>query len=79
MVTVKSIPGISATIYRQSCAKKDRNGHQREYVSFMVAYSLLGKLRREHIADLDKAVEAGKRFHVGGESCRVASGTTAEK
>ena len=54
-VTVKGIPGISATIYRQKQAKGDA-----VYVSYTLAYSLLGKLKRETYADLDKAKAAGE-------------------
>ncbi len=54
-ITVKGVPGISATIYRQ----KQRKGGA-DYVSFTLAYSLLGKLRRETFSDLAVAEQAGE-------------------
>jgi integrase len=54
-VTVRGIPGISATIYRQ----KQRKG-KAQYVSFTLAYSLLGKLKRQTFADLGEAEQAGQ-------------------
>src|SRR6266516_2255183 len=53
-VTVKGVPGISATIYRQ----KQRKGKAR-YVAYTLAYHLLGKLKRETFADLAEAERAG--------------------
>src|ERR1035437_4809868 len=53
-VAVKGIPGITATIYRQKQTKAEA-----EYVSFTLAYSLLGKLKRQAFADLGEAEEAG--------------------
>jgi integrase len=64
-VTVKGIPGISATIYRQKQRKGDA-----VYTSYTLAYSLLGKLKRETFSDLDKAESAGEdaiRRIAGGE------------
>jgi Phage integrase family len=54
-VTVKGITGISATIYRQKQTKGEA-----EYVSYTLAYSLLGKLKRETFADPGKAAAAGE-------------------
>ena len=54
-VTVKGIPGISATIYRQKQTKGET-----EYVSYTLAYSLLGKLKRQTFADLGEAVRVGE-------------------
>jgi hypothetical protein len=51
-VTVKGIPGISATIYRQKQTKGET-----EYVSYTLAYSLLGKLKRQTFADLGEAAD----------------------
>jgi site-specific recombinase XerD len=53
-VTVKGIPGITATIYRQRQTKGEA-----KYVSYTLAYSLLGKLKRHTFADLGKAEDAG--------------------
>ena len=53
-VAVKGVPGITATIYRQKQTKGEA-----EYVSFTLAYSLLGKLKRQAFADLGEAEEAG--------------------
>lgn len=53
-VTVKGIPGISATIYRQKQTKGDAT-----YTSYTLAYSLLGKLKRETFSDLGNAEAAG--------------------
>jgi integrase len=66
-VTVKGIPGISATIYRQTQTKGEA-----EYISYTLAYSLLGKLKRQAFADLGKAVEAGE-----DAVRRIASGQQA--
>jgi integrase len=54
-VGVKGIPGITATIYRQKRAKG-----RGKYTSYTLAYSLLGKLKRETFAALDKAIEAAQ-------------------
>jgi len=54
-VSVKDIPGITATIYRQ----KQRKG-KATYASYTLAYSLLGKLKRETFADLAKAQTSGE-------------------
>ena len=64
-VTVKGIPGITATIYRQ----KQTKGKAR-YTSYTLAYNLLGKLKRETFSDLEKAESAGEdaiRRIAGGE------------
>jgi integrase len=64
-VTVKGIPGISATIYRQRQTKGEAT-----YTSYTLAYSLLGKLKRETFSDLGKAEAAGEdaiRRIAGGE------------
>ncbi|HVM50318.1 MAG TPA: hypothetical protein VMU04_19980, partial [Candidatus Acidoferrum sp.] len=64
-VTVKGIPGISATIYRQKQTKGDA-----VYTSYTLAYSLLGKLKRESFADLGEAETAGEnaiRLIAGGQ------------
>ncbi|MCX6922951.1 MAG: hypothetical protein NT154_07045, partial [Verrucomicrobia bacterium] len=53
-ITVKGIKGIAATIYRQKQTKASGT-----YTSYTLAYSLLGKLKREVFADLDQAEEAG--------------------
>jgi integrase len=54
-VTVKGIKGITATIYRQKQTKGSAT-----YTSYTLAYSLLGKLKRETFADLAKAEQAGQ-------------------
>jgi integrase len=54
-VTVKGIKGITATIYRQRQAKGAKT-----YTSYTLAYSLLGKLKRQTFADLDEAEQAGQ-------------------
>ena len=54
-MTVKGIPRISATIYRQKQRKGDA-----VYTSYTLAYSLLGKLKRETFADLGEAEAAGE-------------------
>ena len=54
-MTVKGIPGIIATIYRQKQAK----GKAR-YTFYTLAYSLLGKLKRKTFADLADAKTAGQ-------------------
>lgn len=64
-VAVKGIPGITATIYRQKQRKGDA-----VYTSYTLAYSLLGKLKRETFADLGEAEAAGEdaiRRIAGGE------------
>ncbi len=53
-VGVKGIPGITATIYRQV----QRKGATK-YISYTLAYRLLGKLKREAFADLSLAKQAG--------------------
>jgi integrase len=55
-ITIKGIKGITATIYRQ---KQRKNGVV--YTSFTLAYSLLGKLKREVFADLGEAEQAGEQ------------------
>ena len=54
-ITVKGFTGISATIYRQKQRKGDSI-----YTSYTLAYSLLGKLRRETFADLVVAEQAAE-------------------
>jgi hypothetical protein len=54
-VTVPGIPKLSATIYRNRQFKGSV-----KYVNYTLAYPLLGKLKRETFADLDKAVGAGE-------------------
>ncbi len=54
-VTVKGIPGITATIYR---GKQTKNGAK--YVSYTLAYNLLGRLKRQAFADLAEAELAGQ-------------------
>ena len=66
-ITVKGIPGITATIYRQKQTKASGT-----YTSYTLAYSLLGKLKREVFADLDEAVAAGEEAIV-----RIAGGQQA--
>src|SRR5258708_4117562 len=54
-VTVKGVPGISAKIYRQARKKGEAT-----YVSFILAYSLLGKRKLEAYSELDEANRAGE-------------------
>src|ERR1019366_8767356 len=54
-VSVKGVPGITAAIYRQKQTKGDT-----VYTSYTLAYSLLGKLKRQVFADLAKAETAGE-------------------
>lgn len=53
-VTVKGISGITAVIYRSKQTKGEA-----EYVSYTLAYSLMGKLKRKTFADLAEAEQAG--------------------
>jgi hypothetical protein len=64
-VTVKGIPRISATIYRQKQTKGNAI-----YTSYRLAYSLLEKVKRETFSDLGKAEAAAAdaiRRIAGGE------------
>src|ERR1035441_979340 len=54
-ISIKGIKGITATIYRQKQTKASGT-----YTSYTLAYSLLGKLKREVFADLDEAERAGQ-------------------
>jgi integrase len=57
-VTVRGIPGITATIYRQERTKPDKDGKLQKYTSFLVGYVLLGKRKLEAYSDLSEAEEA---------------------
>lgn len=59
-ITVPGIHGISAKIYRTVQKKKDKDGQEQDYVSFVLAYSLLGKRRLEAFADLGEAEGAAE-------------------
>jgi hypothetical protein len=63
-VTVKGIPGITATIYRQSRQKPDKQGTLQTYVSFLVGYAKDGKRHMEAHSDLAEAEVAAKRTAV---------------
>jgi integrase len=54
-VTVDGIPGIFATIYRQKQTKGDA-----KYWIYTLAYSLLGKMKRQSFADLAEAIANGE-------------------
>ena len=54
-MTIKGIPGITTTIYRQTQTKGGA-----EYLSYTLAYNLLGKLKRQTFADLGEAERAGE-------------------
>ncbi len=54
-VTVRDIPGITAKIYRQV-----RHKGKAVYVSYTLAYSLLGKRKFEAYSDLGEAEQAGE-------------------
>ena len=77
-MTVKGIPGISVTIYRQKQTKGEA-----EYVSYTLAYSLLGKLKRQAFADLHEAEEAGedaiRRIAAGQQSILELSNRDREQ
>src|SRR5262245_4638413 len=60
-VTTREYPGITATIYRDKPkVKTDKDGNEREYVSYTLAYTLLGKRERKTFAELTEAEAAGK-------------------
>lgn len=54
-LSVKGIPGITAKIYKQ---QREKGGAK--YVSFILAYSLLGKRKLEAYSDLAAAERAGE-------------------
>jgi integrase len=54
-LSFKDFPGITAKVYKQTRKKGEAS-----YVSFILAYSLLGKRRLEAFSDYDDAEAAGK-------------------
>jgi len=59
-VTVRGVPGITATIYRQKRVVPDTAGKPQTYVAFLVGYSLQGKRKLESHSKLADAVQAGE-------------------
>src|ERR1035441_8098981 len=60
IVSVRGIPGITATIYRQEREKPDKDGNPQKYTSFLVGYVLTGKRKMESHSDLDAARAAAE-------------------
>jgi hypothetical protein len=59
-VRVSGIPGIEAKIYRQVRTKLDKDHVQRECVSYILSYVLLGKRKPEAHAELGLAQAASE-------------------
>jgi integrase len=59
-ITVKGVPGITATVYRQERQKPDKDGNLQTYVSFLLSYSKDGKRHMEAHSDLAEAEAAAR-------------------
>ena len=63
-ITVKGVPGITTTIYKQERTKPDKDGRPQKYLSFIVSYSLSGKRKMEAHSDLaDARAAAAEAIH----------------